>query len=205
MVDAKAALIRAGEHLFARKGIQQTRLRDLNELAGQRNASALHYHFGSREGLVRAIYERHSGQIDAVRADRLAQLGPEASLHEIVEVILGPMAEHLDHTEGRDYLRILAQHLLGEVEPTAVVSAFELAREHLADLPLQIRDARLLGMLLAAVTLLAERARAIEDGGPVGLDPDAFTANLIDMATGMLTAAVTVPADSLPTEPARSA
>ena len=55
-------------------------------------------------------------------------------------------------------------------------------------LPEQIRDARLLGMLLASVTLLAERARAIEDSSPLRLSPDAFTANLIDMATGMLTA-----------------
>jgi AcrR family transcriptional regulator len=192
MVDAKAALIRAGEHLFARNGIPQTRLRELNELAGQRNASALHYHFGSREGLVRAIYERHSSVIDGARAGRLAQLGPQPSLQEIVGVILGPMADHLDHTEGRDYLRILAQHLVGEVEPPAAVRAFDLAREHLAALPEQIRNARLLGMLLAAVTLLAERARAMEDGDSLELDADAFTANLIDMATGMLTAAVSV-------------
>lgn len=192
MVDAKAGLIRAGEHLFARDGIQRTRIRDLNELAGQRNASALHYHFGNRDGLVRAIYERHSSVIDAARADRLARLGPQASLHEIVGVILGPMADHLDHTAGRDYLRILAQHLVGEVEPPAVVRAFDLAREQLAALPTQIRDARLLGMLLAAVTLLAERARALQDSDPMELNAEAFTANLIDMATGMLTAEVTL-------------
>lgn len=192
MADAKAALIRAGEYLFARNGIQQTRIRELNELAGQRNASALHYHFGSREGLVRAIYLRHSAVIDAARAERLDSIGSHASLLEIVAVILGPMADHLDHAEGRDYLRILAQHLLGEVEPPAVVRAFELARQRLADMPERIRDARLLSMLLAGVTLLAERARAIEDGDFLEFDAEAFTSNLVDMATGMLTAPVTV-------------
>ena len=42
-------VIRAGEHLFARQGIHQTRVRELHELAGQRNTSALHYHFGDRD------------------------------------------------------------------------------------------------------------------------------------------------------------
>jgi TetR/AcrR family transcriptional regulator, regulator of cefoperazone and chloramphenicol sensitivity len=190
MADPKAALIRAGEHLFARVGIAQTRVRELNAMAGQRNASALHYHFGDRQGLLRAIYERHSAVIDADRAQRLSRLAPDASVHDIVAVILAPMADHLARSDGRDYLRILAQRLIGEVEPPAIVAAFTLARDRLADLgvPDPLRDERLLGMLRAATTLLAERARALEDGEPLALDAPAFAANLVDMATGMLTA-----------------
>jgi AcrR family transcriptional regulator len=194
MPDAKAALIRAGEHLFAREGVRQTRLRELNELAGQRNASALHYHFGGREGLLRAIFERHSAVVDAERAQRLATLKPDAPLHAIVDVILRPMADHLALADGRDYLRILPQHLVGEVEPPAVITAFELARRDLdrRGLPEPLRDERLMSMLRAATTLIAERARAIEDGDVLALDADAFTANLIDMSTAMLTAPASV-------------
>jgi len=198
MADAKAALIRAGEHLFAREGVHQTRLRDLNEMAGQRNASALHYHFGSREGLLRAIFERHSATIDADRTSRLAALGADAPIRDIVAVILAPMADHLVLADGRDYLRILPQHLIGEVEPPAVVKAFDLARQDLdrRGLPKTLRDERLISMLRAATTLLAERARAIEDGESLTLDAEAFTANLIDMATAMLTAPASSPARS---------
>lgn len=198
MADAKAALIRAGEHLFAREGVHQTRLRDLNEMAGQRNASALHYHFGSREGLLRAIFERHSSTIDAARTSRLAALGADAPIRDIVAVILAPMADHLVLADGRDYLRILPQHLIGEVEPPAVVKAFDLARQDLdrRGLPKTLRDERLISMLRAATTLLAERARAIEDGESLTLDAETFTANLIDMATAMLTAPASSPARS---------
>ncbi len=192
MSDAKAALIRAGEHLFARQGIHQTRVRELHELAGQRNTSALHYHFGDRDGLLRAIFERHSTVVDADRAERLDALDADAPLLAVVAVILGPMADHLRLPDGRDYLRILAQHLLGEVEPPAIIAAFERARKQL-DVPDPLRDERLLSMLRAATTLLAERARAIEDGEALVLDAPAFTANLIDMATGMLLAPVTRP------------
>lgn len=190
MSDAKAALISAGEHLFARVGVHQTRVHQLNELAGQRNASALHYHFGSREGLLRAIYERHSGVVDADRAERLTALGPHPSLRAIVDVILGPMADHLRLPDGRNYLRVLAQHPVGEVEPPAAVRAFHLARQQLDQLGLDevLRNERLMSMTRAATTLLAERARAIDEADHLTLGADAFTANLIDMATGMLTA-----------------
>jgi AcrR family transcriptional regulator len=200
VTDAKAALIRAGEHLFARNGVHQTRVRELNELAGQRNASALHYHFGTREGLLRAIYERHSGIVDGARAEQFAALPAEPTLHEVVGVILGPMVDHLDRSDGRDYLRILPQHLIGEVEPPAIISAFALASKLLDghDLSEALRDERLMSMLRAGTTLIAERARAIEDGDRLGLDADAFRANLIDMAAAMLTAPVSRAAAAKP-------
>jgi len=202
MPDAKDALIRAGEHLFARNGVHQTRVRELNELAGQRNASALHYHFGSREGLLRAIYERHSSVVDADRAERLARWDGSGSpsLHDLVEIILGPLADHLELPAGRDYLRIVPQLLTSEVSPPAIIRAFDLAQVALADLPKAIRDDRLISMIRAASALLAERATALESGKPLALDAVAFTANLIDMATGMLAAPVSavLPRDRTP-------
>ena len=51
-------LLRAALHLFARQGLDVP-LRDINELAGQRNASALHYHFGGRPELLTAIIDRY--------------------------------------------------------------------------------------------------------------------------------------------------
>ena len=48
-------LILAAEAEFARAGIQGASLRRINALAGQRNTSAVRYHFGSREGLLEAL------------------------------------------------------------------------------------------------------------------------------------------------------
>src|SRR5262245_41737405 len=51
----RAALIRAGERQMADHGIEGAELQDVVALAGQRNRSAVVFHFGSRDGLLRAI------------------------------------------------------------------------------------------------------------------------------------------------------
>ncbi len=190
MADAKEALIRAGERLFARHGVHRTQIKEINVLAGQRNVSALHYHFGSRDGLLQAIVEQHSSVVDADRSIRLAAAGEQASLAQLVGVILAPLAEELASPSGRDYLRIVPQLLDGDTAPPALLRSFALARERLSGLPAPIRDERLAAMFRAATTLLASRARTVDDGLPLSLPAEQFVANLIAMATAMLTAPV---------------
>ena len=52
--DARTQLLLAGERLIAEFG-PEVSLRDVAVAAGQRNNSAVHYHFGSRDGLIKAI------------------------------------------------------------------------------------------------------------------------------------------------------
>lgn len=181
MKDTKERLIAAGEKLFARAGVRQVTIRELNEEAGQRNASALHYHFGSRDGLLRAIVAKHQTVVDAERARRLELLfGP--TVPDLIALVVAPLAEQLRSPSGRDYLRIVP-HLLdleGAVPP-ALDATMQLLTERL-DLPPDIRRERLRSMLLAAFTLLADRAGAKK----ATLSHDRFVANLVDMATGML-------------------
>lgn len=174
----------AGERLFARDGVHRVKVKDLNELAGQRNASALHYHFGSRDGLLRAIVDKHQRVVDADRAERLDLLGPDPTLRQLVEVVLAPLAERLRSPSGRDYLRIVPQLLdLEGISPTALGHAMKLLGERLPDLPTELQRERQRAMLLAAFTLLADRAGRKR---PTLLH-DEFVDNLVDMATGMLT------------------
>ena len=49
--DTRDRLLRAAEYLFARSGIDVP-IREIHERAGQRNASALHYHFGGRPAVL---------------------------------------------------------------------------------------------------------------------------------------------------------
>jgi AcrR family transcriptional regulator len=186
--DAKLALLRAGEELFAREGIHGTRINELTERAGQRNQSALHYHFGSREGLLRAIVERHVSTVDGVRAELLASLSSEPGLRELVAVIVTPLAAELGTPSGRNYLRIVPQLLKSDVNPPALMETIALAELHLAALDAPLRSERIRSMIQVATTLLAARAIAIEDGEQMHLDEPDFVTNLIEMCTALLLA-----------------
>ena len=183
MKDTKERLLAAGEKLFARDGVHRVTVRELNELAGQRNASALHYHFGSREGLLRAIVDRHQAVVDGERARRLEK-HTDPSVHELVELVLAPLAERLRSPSGRDYLRIVPQILdLDDLAPPALADVIAQLDDRL-DLPDDIKGVRIRSMILATSTLLADRAGQRK---PV-LPHDAFVDNLVAMATGMLLA-----------------
>jgi AcrR family transcriptional regulator len=181
--DTKARLLAAGEKLFARHGVHRVTVRELNELAGQRNASALHYHFGSRDGLLRAIVDSHQAVVDADRGERLKEV-VDPTVRDCVSLFLAPLAEQLRSPSGRDYLRIVPQILdLDDLAPPALGRTIELLSD-LLDLPEDLRGVRLRSMILAASALLADRAGQKR---PV-LPHDRFVENLVDMATGMLLA-----------------
>ena len=58
--DASAtrdSLVDSGRELFAREGVYSVPLSRVVSHAGQRNESALHYHFGGRQGLLNAIID----------------------------------------------------------------------------------------------------------------------------------------------------
>jgi AcrR family transcriptional regulator len=69
-------IIDAAERLFVERGVDAVPLREIGDAAGQRNVAAINYHFGGRDGLVRAIFD-----------DRLATLIPRqrAMLDEVLE------------------------------------------------------------------------------------------------------------------------
>ncbi len=180
--------MRAGEELFAREGIHGARINELTERAGQRNQSALHYHFGSREGLLAAIIERHVSAVDGVRARLLGVAGPQATLRELVAVVVAPLAGELTTPSGRDYLRIVPQILTSDVSPPALMKAMGLAESRLAELEESVRKERLRSMIQVATTLLAARAVAVENADELFLDEPAFLANLIEMCTAILQA-----------------
>src|SRR5438309_6346071 len=165
----KDQLIRAGEKLFARHGIHGVTVRQLNAMAGQRNTTALHYHFGSRDGLVRAIVERHQAVVDAERMNRLERMAADPTVRDLVALYLEPLAAELDSASGRDYLRIVPQMLeTPGLLPPALGKVTAMLQERID------KPDRLLSMILATTTLLADRARR---KGP----HDEFVADLVSM------------------------
>src|ERR1700694_3801452 len=107
--ETRSRLLREAERLFARHGVYQATLREITEAADQRNVSALNYHFGSREGIVRAILERHGDPLDAERGRRLVEPVDEMPTPALVAALLVPPAAQPDRPAGAYYLRIGAQ------------------------------------------------------------------------------------------------
>jgi AcrR family transcriptional regulator len=197
--DTRETLLRTAQQMFARDGIHQVPLKRIVETAGQRNASALHYHFGGRDGLLVAITERHDGAIEDERAELLAELartGKLDDLRALVEALVIPFAHKLSTPDGREYLRIVEQLVglfdLWDVDvaggPTGAQQVLLLIQSRLDALPAPVRHERVTILLALVSETLAMRARALDDGPAPALDHEAFVANLVDMAVGALSA-----------------
>jgi AcrR family transcriptional regulator len=149
-------LLDVAERLFAEEGIASVSIRRIVLAGGQANLSAAHYHFGSREALIRRLIERRLRNIDAIRHRRLDALGdpgPGVSVASIVEAAVGALAEAVEDTPwGTNYVRVLAQalfdtrmKLLDTVDPellSSVTRARSMARPLLRHLPEPVFTAR---------------------------------------------------------------
>jgi AcrR family transcriptional regulator len=108
----KQRLVSAAEELFAARGIDGVSLREINAAAGQRNSTALQYHFVDRGGLVRAVLAKHHVDIELLRHEMLdlyEEVG-EGDLRALAGALVRPSATKLrDADGGRAYLRIHSQ------------------------------------------------------------------------------------------------
>jgi AcrR family transcriptional regulator len=198
--ETKARLAREAERLFARRGVYKVTVREIVRAAGQRNVSALTYHFGSREGLLQAILVQHGDPTDIARGEHLARVGRDAAARDLVDALVVPYAAHLATAEGRDYLRIVAQlaplfSAWREANPGTgpflleILGILEQRPEHVPEqVPVAIRRERVIEMIMLMTVALAERARLIESGTALELDEPAFAANLTDVLVGVLDA-----------------
>ncbi|PWR20248.1 TetR/AcrR family transcriptional regulator [Zavarzinia aquatilis] len=112
-IDAREAILASALKLFGERGFDGVPTTEILEGAGQRNQTALQYHFGSREGLYRAIVVERLKTIDA---RRLAILDPRGSgaarpdLSSCLRALVEPLVEEALHGEGgADHVRFLRQ------------------------------------------------------------------------------------------------
>ena len=68
--DTKQTILDAAEDLFAEQGYAATSLRQLTGKA-RVNLAAVHYHFGSKEDLAKAVLAR---RIEPINVERIARL-----------------------------------------------------------------------------------------------------------------------------------
>jgi AcrR family transcriptional regulator len=103
-------LKRAARRLFAERGIAAVGMREVVEAAGQRNAAAVHYYFGSKDDLLRELLIDGADLIDAGRADLLDEVEAKAdiTLGDVVRAMVLPNIDLQGETGEREtYFRFI--------------------------------------------------------------------------------------------------
>ena len=193
--QTRSRLMAEAERLFADQGIWRVQTQDIVLAAGQKNRSALNYHFGGRRGVLNAILQEHGEPIDRDRGEVWAALDNDHT-SALVEALIRPLNWRLTTASGRCYLRIVAQlsaeFSRWDFDPTHVPAnlnaILRLLRDRAATHNNAQRDERVLGMIQLMTASLAERARRIEADDPVATENDDYAANLVDMLTGVIEA-----------------
>ncbi|MEZ5749093.1 MAG: TetR/AcrR family transcriptional regulator [Caenibius sp.] len=153
--ESQIRILLSAEKMFAQNGIDGASLREIAKLADQRNPFAPQYHFGSREGLMRAVFAFRMGQLEEERARMLAEAEAAGREHEprvILDMIYLPQITLVDGDGNHSYANFLCQYLLreratwfgdfGTPLPPTLVRILELLRgcmTHLSDAAAQRR------------------------------------------------------------------
>lgn len=110
-LSTQDSLLDAAEELFAEHGISKASLRAITKSAGA-NLAAVHYHFGSKEELVRAVLERRLGPLNCERLSRLDQVEARDpnDTHGIVRAFVEPALQLIQQTRGgHDFARFVGR------------------------------------------------------------------------------------------------
>lgn len=200
--NTRLRLILAAEKLFGDKGIHGVTLKEINGAAGQRNESALHYHFGSKPALVQAIMLYRSSDIDLRRVemvDALLDEGRDGDLPSILWALFKPMTDMLNDPDGVRFVRFLAQvlndpdfdlpdlALRGNLP--GIKRGNQLLIAALGDLPPEIAIQRQRFLIEMTVSSLAIWTRHHEGVGDA-TERSLFVANLFDCLQGFVNAPV---------------
>jgi AcrR family transcriptional regulator len=207
--DTPRLLISAAERLFAERGVDAVSLNEINRAAGQRNASALQYHFGDRAGLLKAVIAKHGRDVDARRDVLLQQYQDSgaADLRTLAGALVLPLAAKLsDPDGGREYLRIVAELvnrpdprfdvLVGDTADASLLRWRDCLDPLLAPEATRFFHARFTAIRFAHVELAARAA------GRSRPDDRLFTSRLIDLVAAVMAAPISEQTAGLLRQPA---
>jgi AcrR family transcriptional regulator len=194
--STRVMLMEVAERLFATRGIAAVTLREIQEAAGQSNTSVIRYHFGSRDGLIRALIAHRQRTLGTDRHQMLETMreeGKEADPRAVVWLLVRPLANSI--AAGEMFVPFLARlsedprarrdywpdHLEDDWTQDRLEALVEAA---LQDLPERIRRGRTFQLYTSLINVLAAAARSGH-----GL-AEAQLHNYVDAWVGMLTAPV---------------
>jgi AcrR family transcriptional regulator len=207
-------LLDAAARLFAERGIENVAVAEIVRAAGQRNASAVNYHFGTRDDLLHAVLARHVPVLAGRRRELLVVARTAGDVRSAAEAIVRPVTEFAQRGwRERAYLQIGSDvaAVLDRTTPairellteTAGYEAWDLLRSRVArgpaapgapgaKIPRRVWAERQAICTVFVGRAAADRARKLDQGGEhLVLSDDRFVSNLVDMAIGAMTAPVT--------------
>ncbi len=202
--ETRQRLIEAATRGFAENGVHAASLLEITRQAGQRNRGAVHYHFGSRTGMLVAVLEQHLDVLATRERELLADARsqPDDHLVSVVRALTLPALELAElGGPGRCYLMILGELIEDDPETLepGIVQALErlggyevytLLEQRMPAMPDEIRAERLSVVTAFVLRAIADRSRAGDRSTPgrPQLPTESFAQNLIDMVVGMLSA-----------------
>ncbi len=197
--NTRARLIAAATREFAEHGVENASLLEITRQAGQRNRGAVHYHFGSRMGMLVAVLEQFVDFL-APREEEIRRQAEErpGDLSAAVEALVRPAAELAETGwEGRCYVMIVGQlvqegpfpdELRDVVARSGGYAVYDVIRSRMPEMSEALHNERVSLMAAFVMWSIAVRARTVERGGEIHLPVEQFVPNLVQMATAMLCA-----------------
>jgi AcrR family transcriptional regulator len=119
--ETKTTLLDAAEMVFADQGISGASVRAITQKAGA-NLAAVHYHFGSKQNLVRAVFSRRLGPLNRERLELLdacdTASGEPHSLRSIVRAFVSPVLQLMgsNRTGGLEFARLVSRTLFNPTD-----------------------------------------------------------------------------------------
>ncbi len=164
----------AAQMLFARHGVDAVTVQQIVDAAGQRNNAALHYHFGSKEELIRQMVVDGAAVLDKRRREMLdaieARGGPK-SIREVMLVLVMPVIELGEDERWRGYIRFTSNLQASDPKTlraalnnrwnTGYVACFDYLKQMLP-LPSDIIEQRLSIFSIYANSILSAHEAALE-------------------------------------------
>jgi AcrR family transcriptional regulator len=129
MTDTKERILDTAERLIGEQGYAATSLRHIIAEAGV-NLAAVHYHFGSKEGLLDAVVARKATPVNEARLAWLERVEAEAGdgpleVERVLESFFLPTVEVAGRNPG--FVRLMGQMLAEGMMPRIVEKHFQAA------------------------------------------------------------------------------
>lgn len=215
--SAQARILETAERLYALYGIDAVSIRQITAEAGQKNGSAVHYHFGSRDGLVDAILALRTGARNQLRLEMLDAL-KEASRDQLPDIrgvaeamvrpqfkdlTLGSRSYHRRFVKQVHQRHELMEKVLSNRHDLGLRECFRLIRWQSPDIPAPILYHRYIHANAIAIDAAANLEERLD------IDPKSLTERsialhiecCIDSITAVFTAPVSDAAMGLVSDP----
>lgn len=200
----RETIIKTAERLFATHGVDGVSLNTITTAAHQNNRNAVQYHFGNKQGLLQAIFDKHSPTVMERRTELIERyLEQNLAIPELAaKALIYPLAEKLDDDDGGEFYI----HISAELNAQNVLNYF-LRPEDGLQLQRETKIAKLVGdnmdhipkplitqrfLLLTGFVFhsLSEHAKIRSSEIELGLvsNTELMVENLVDTTAGMLNA-----------------